>query len=389
MTMVLYCAHPTATKPLSPSHIKGMLWFDLLARATQLVAPVTVRANRVTCDITVQNLGFWSYLDRHVGADPALYADKDDLWIGCHYLRYHAASEKADASTLERLRRRVEDDSWMHPASRRVLALWAEQCRILGIDGERALGTWTPLPLTVTDCVAALEELGVLLDVRHIGGCAYLDFTADGVFLRQTIDEHGTPNYLVHVLRELLPAVHAGEPIVLGFDSESSPDFEIVARVLRRAGAEVHTVAIDRIHLPGVQGTSRAGGWQPYVLPTLIDRLVPRYGVDPFRLGMRMYFVMQVGRRSRQAVTFDADALEKFVRKAARLVEALTDEEHEIAAMQAWLCGLWNRVADRHRVFADPARLLPVVLAQANRSSTARAVARRLVLSDVPTAVAA
>ncbi len=126
LKLLFYPTHPTATKPLTPSHVKGFIWFDLLVKATSRVAAVTTLANRVTCDVTAQNLGFWHYLDTNFGGDADFYADKSELWVAEQYVRYHAEGFAAPPAVLEGLRRRVEEEFWLHPASRRILELWTE-----------------------------------------------------------------------------------------------------------------------------------------------------------------------------------------------------------------------------------------------------------------------
>ena len=55
------------TKALTPSHLKGLLWVDVMRRATALVADVTYRYSNTTFNTTRQTLGFWEYLDRTFG----------------------------------------------------------------------------------------------------------------------------------------------------------------------------------------------------------------------------------------------------------------------------------------------------------------------------------
>jgi hypothetical protein len=49
----------TPTKPLTPSHLKGLLWTDVMYRATAAVADVTYRYSHTTYNQTEQTLGFW------------------------------------------------------------------------------------------------------------------------------------------------------------------------------------------------------------------------------------------------------------------------------------------------------------------------------------------
>lgn len=78
----------TPTKPLTPSHVKGLLWVDLLERATRVVRPVTHELNRTSGDLSCQTLDFWSWLDSAgLAVDPPAL---DDIAIGQLYVHYHA-----------------------------------------------------------------------------------------------------------------------------------------------------------------------------------------------------------------------------------------------------------------------------------------------------------
>jgi hypothetical protein len=354
-----------------------LLWFDLLVRATGRVGSVTTLANRVTCDVTAQNLGFWHFLDTEVGADPDLYADKDGPWVAEQYLRYHAERFAAPPEVLEALRRRVEDEFWVHPASRRVLDLWGAQCELLGLE-RQALETWMPLSLTVDDVIDALADAGLALDTRAMGAGVYLDLTDHGVALRQLVNEHGVPNYVVHVLRELLAAGPKYDKVLFGIDMEARHDFDLIRRVLERFGVESISVPVDRVPLPGVTGTTRTGGWEDYTLERIIDRFVPQYGVPAFRLGMRMYYVLHVGRRGRSA--FDLDMLERFIRRAAGAIRQLDPGESNGAASGEFLRTLWHETLARDGVYIDPNRLLQALLKAAPESVGARVLVRELLI---------
>jgi hypothetical protein len=357
--------------------VKGLLWFDLVVKATSRVAPITTLANRVTCDVTAQNLGFWHYLDTKFGTDAGFYADKGELWVAEQYVRHHAEGFVAPPAVLEGLRRRVEDEFWVHPASRRILELWSEQAGILGLD-EQIFHTWAPLPLGVEDALAALESMDLLLDAREMGGGAYLDLTPEGVPLRQIVNEHGVPNYVLHVLRELLAVGPAHDRVLFGFDSELRPDFDLIARVMQRAGVSTIALPLERVRLPGVSGTTRTGGWEEYTLARVIDRFVPVYGVPVFRLGLRMYYVLHIGRRG--GCEFDLDVVDKFMRKAAGAARRLDGSEPDLAAAEALLRELWPEISTEDTLYADPNRLVQALFKRAPESGGARTLVGELLL---------
>ena len=357
--------------------MKLFVWFDVLVKATRRVTELTGLANRVTCDVTAQNLGFWHYLDTRFPPDPGFYADKDDLWIAAEYVRFHTDRFEAPPAALEALRRRVEEEFYVHPASRRMLELWDSQCEVLGVD-RAPFHTWVPLRLTPEAALEELARLDALLDARAMGGSAYLDLTADGLPLRQVVNEHGVPNYVLHVLRELLDAAPGYDRVLLALDAEVLPDFELVARVLRRAGVDAVTLPVARVNLPGVTGTTRTGGWEELTLGRMIDRLVPLYGVPAFRLGVRMYFVLHVGLRG--SCPFDPDLLERFVRRAGAAVRQL-DGDGPAAGADELLRERWEDSARRELAFIEPNRMVQTLLKQSRDADPgARSLVRELLL---------
>lgn len=353
------------------------VWFDVLVKATSRVTELTALANRVTCDVTAQNLGFWHYLDTRFPDEPELYADKDELWIAGEYVRFHAEGFEAPPAELEALRRRVEQDFFVHPASRRMLEIWDAQCEVLGVD-RAPFHTWRPLPLGEDEALEALASLDLLLDARPMGGGAYLDFTSEGLPLRQVVSEHGVPNYLLHVLRELLGVAPEYDRVLLALDAEVLPDFDLVARVLRRRGVDTVTFPVARVNLPGVSGTTRTGGWEEFTLGRVVDALVPRYGVPAFRLGVRMYYVLHVGLRG--SCPFEPELLERFVRRAAGAVEQL-DGDGPAPAPDGLLREVWEDSARRELAFVEPNRLVQTLLKRAReRDEGARALVRELLI---------
>src|SRR5687767_4233712 len=57
----------TPTKALGLSHLKGLLWVDVMYRATGLLTCVDYLYSHTTFSTTRQTAGFWEYLDRACG----------------------------------------------------------------------------------------------------------------------------------------------------------------------------------------------------------------------------------------------------------------------------------------------------------------------------------
>ncbi len=217
------------------------------------------------------------------------------------------------------------------------------------------------------------------LDARPMGGGVYIDRTAHGVPLRQVVDERGVPNYLVHVLRELLDEAPRHDAVLLAYDSDAREDYALVTAVLRRRGVEVIELALDRVTVPGARGTTRSGGWEPFTLGRLSDRYVPQYGVEAFRLGMRMYNVLHLGRRG--ACEFDLATLERFIRKGAGAVAGLAGEQAGAEATDRLMRRVWAEAAGKDGAFADPNRALQALIAGARGSVEGRVLARELLVA--------
>jgi hypothetical protein len=182
---------------------------------------------------------------------------------------------------------------------------------------------------------------------------------------------------VLHVLRELLGVAPEYDRVLLALDAEVLPDFDLVARVLRRRGVDAVTFPVARVNLPGVTGTTRTGGWEDLTLGRLIDRLVPLYGVPAFRLGVRMYFVLHVGLRG--SCEFEPELLERFVRRAAGVVQQL--DGGSAAASDDLLRELWEDSARRELAFIEPNRMVQTLLKRARQPDAgAHALVRELLL---------
>lgn len=334
----------TPTKPLSPSHLKGLFWTDVMYRATSRLATVTYRYSHTTYDITEQTLAFWEFLDRTDHEHD--YAQLSELDIGKLYIAYRSETQRPSAAALRAYAEAVERQGWTHPASARMLELWTDQYARLGLHDPGLLAHQPP-GLSTEEVIAQLAAAEMCLDLRGHGGAVYLDATRYGLPLRQIVGADGRPNYIACALRELLPLAPAFDEVVLLYDRELDSDYLLLQRVLAAVAPAVHRIALQRIPIDGVVRSARHGGWEGCDARALLELVEGRHEPPAIRLGMRLYFIATLG--PGQQPSFRAEQLRQCVVRAERLLAASPGDDVDLVEMLG-----------RHRsghLFVDPYRL--------------------------------
>jgi hypothetical protein len=266
---------------------------DVMYRATAPLADVTYRYSHTTYHPTEQTLGFWEFLDRTYGDTD--YESLSEEEIGEFYVRYRAEGAPPTAEALRPYTEAAESNGFVHPASTRILRLWTGHYEQLGLHDPGLLAHQPPgssLDEMVEDLVAA----GLGLDQRELGGPVYLDATRFGLPLRQIVTADGRPNYLACALRELLPLAPGHDEVVLLYDRELDPDYQLLERVLSNKGTTVRRVPIGRVPIDGKITSARHGGWHDHTVDALLRSVGDDHGPEALRLGMRLYFIATLGR---------------------------------------------------------------------------------------------
>ncbi|NDK23998.1 hypothetical protein FSY75_05815 [Streptomyces sp. TR1341] len=319
-TVLLAPITVTPSKPLTPSHLKGLFWADVMLRATAQLADVTFRYSHTTYHPTEQTLGFWEFLDRTQGDTD--YGGLTEEEIGELYVRYRAEGHTPTARELRPYAEAVERNGFVHPAGARVLRLWTEHYRRLGITDPGLLAHQPP-GHGLEEMIDTLVTSGMCLDQRHLGGPVYLDATRFGLPLRQIVTPDGRPNYLACALRELLPLAARHDEVVMLYDRDLDPDYQLLERVLSRHGTTVHRVPIGRVPIDGKVTSARHGGWQGYTVDALLRSVGDDHDPETVRLGMRLYFIAGLG--PGQSESFRHDLLRKSLNRAAQLLRRAAD----------------------------------------------------------------
>jgi hypothetical protein len=338
------------TKPLTPSHLKGLLWTDVMFRATAPLAAVDYRSGLTANHACEQTLGFWEYLDRTLGDVDYSGCSEED--VGELYMRYRAAGERVPFAACRPYLDAIEREGWVHPASARVLRAWSRHYARLGMH-DPGLCRHQPPGMSTEDMIERLGWLGVCLDLREHGGPVYLDLTRHGMPLRSLVAADGRPNYLACALRDLLPLAPGYDEVVLLYDRGLQPDYLLLTRVLERLGPAVHRVPLGRVPVAGRVVSARHGGWRGCSAGSLLDAAAARADPPAVRLGMRLYFLAALGPGERQPLRHDV--LSRCLRRATRLLSA--SRPHGAGGVQAQLAP--HRGPHAH---VDPYRLVCAVL---------------------------
>ena len=196
----------TPTKPLTPSHLKGMLAVDVMTKTTEQLAQVDCLYSNLTANGSEQTVGFWEYLDRKHGTLDFTRCSEEE--IGDLYVRYHMEALKPPHAALAPYLQAVENANWIHPSSARLHDIWSSHLSMLGIR-DPGIARLKSDAMHLDELVQRLADDHLCVDLRAKGGALYLDATADGLPLRHAITADGRVNYLISLLRDLIPQYSA------------------------------------------------------------------------------------------------------------------------------------------------------------------------------------
>lgn len=317
MSLAYFPVGITPTKPLTPTHVRGLLHLDGLVRLHRRIAPVTIAHNRRLWDLSQQTLVFWDWLDKHhQGAD---FTDVSDDQVGHLYVQCAKSGYKAPAADLRAQWRRTHDQGYVHPASQALLRTWLPQLDHIGVDASILLQSHRPTT-NEGELLDTLASQGVLIDQREVGGGTYVDLSQQGAGLRQLISEEGVPNYLHGLLREAIALAHQRVHVALFCDTSVERDFLLVERILKGLGRRVTRVAFPRVLVNGLPLSYRQDGGF-YTLSSMLARDAGRHTQRETRLALRLLFLQMHG--IKRAFDFSWDRLDRAYALARRTIAQL------------------------------------------------------------------
>jgi hypothetical protein len=343
----------TPTKPLMPSHVKFLLWVDVLYRATARIASAHYLYGHTAGNACQQTLGFWEYLDRTVG--DADYSEWTEEAIGERYVQYQSEPTRVPYAELLPYLDAYEHDGWMHAASARLLRIWSSHYAALGVY-DPGLAQPVRAPIGIDELIDTLRVRGLCLDMRAAGDGVYLDATAHGLPLRRFVTSDGQANYLACTLRDIVPLIPHYDEIVLIYDREMSADYVLLQRILGELGGNATRIAVDRVAVNGVVQSSRHGGWKGHTVPEIAAACSADDYPANFRLGLRLFYLATIGIGEGQS--FDLRLLRRRIQTAEALL-ACTASDTGHGEFSEFL----QRFTGDH-AYVDPYRLTTSLLAR-------------------------
>lgn len=306
----------TPTKPLTPTHVKGLLHFDALTRLHRAIEPIGVVHNRRVWDMSLQTARFWTYLDLHHGE-----LDFDSLsekQIGNLYVQFSRDGTEIPTATLETMIAKVESDGYVHPSARRVLQGWVSHLQRIGLD-TGLLTESSELGISAQDILSKLSTLGELIDQREFGGGVLWTARAGQGATRTLISEQGLPNYVVALLRQAHDLAQGFKTVHLFYDLSVERDFMLIEDFLQAFGIQANRIGFPRMTSNGQALSFRADA-NVVTLGEMIGRYENDYPDLCIALGLRLYFLFLSGLR--KSFDFSWEGLDEALRMAQALLNS-------------------------------------------------------------------
>lgn len=310
----------TPTKPLTPTHVKGLLHFDALTRLHRVVEPIQVVHNRRVWDLSLQTARFWTYLDRH--HHQVDFSALSELQVGKLYVDFSREGTEVAIADLEAMLARIESQGYVHPSAWSVLYGWESHLRRIGLD-TGILTESHALEVSTAAVLSTLSAFGELIDQRDFGGgVLWASRTGQGT-TRTLISEMGIPNYVVALLRQIHTLTQGTETVHLFYDLSVERDFMLIEDYLKSFGLRVNRIGFPRMTSNGQSLSFRAGGGV-VTLGEMMSRYDGDYSDRCIALGLRLYFLYMSGLR--KSFDFSWERLDEALRMARTLLDTTASE---------------------------------------------------------------
>lgn len=306
MRYVIYPIHIASTKPLTPTHVRHLLYVDCLYRGLKAKgADVVYPYNRLRMDVTPQVLK----LEQYIESKQLSVTNAEE--VGGAYVQMTNEGYALSQGRISEMRKEREESLSGNSYYKSILPEWVEQHNFLRMH-DPGLTQAEPFKLSLEGVIEKLKGISMILDSRKQGENVYIDLTDEGIKLRHLCSSVLSDyNYLGTMLRELLALRKEGDVFVFIFDDELLGDFFILQRVLEKLGHKVYKIQTNRILLEGKALSSRHGGWEKYSLGRVLAFLQDKgYTQDEIALGLRFYYLGFIPK------SFEYRDLEKYTQKA-------------------------------------------------------------------------
>jgi hypothetical protein len=286
-------------RPPTLSLIRRLLWVDVLTKATRRVKHVTF-CYRAHVDIEV--LGFWEFLDRVLGKRS--FADTGAGELVELYGRYERQPGRPKQDML-RCYTEAVGTGWLHPATRRILELFAGYAELLNV----------PDPLMVRnslqDPAIGFGDGRPARDGRTARVAADLAAARGGAL----------PNHLARALLDTAPAIYRNEPAVVVHDDRLTSDFVIMERVVAE-----HTPAAYRLAVRDLDEETDSPSLDDF--EEIVAEARRTHGEAVTQIGLRLYFLAALGRTELHG--FQPVVLRRWFTRADRLLNEAQDTGAEL-----------------------------------------------------------
>lgn len=331
--------HISPTKPLTPSHIKYIIYLDLLYKINNFVdRDFRFNFNRIFLDISQQTLRFALFLRKNYSDID--FQNKNEMWLGDKYVEMYRRNWIPENQDITTLKLETEQNLKGFNFYEAILNNWISQYNFLGLE-EPGYYETSPVCISNKEVIARLKRNSVITDHAQMGEGVYLDLIEYGqpIFKLTDLDVESS-NILFNILRETFHFSPKPSRILFLFDQEMYSKYVAIQTVLEKLGYEIELISLSRVMLQDKIQSSRQGGWEGYTLRDIINRVEYR-DLSEFRLGIKLYFLKVL--RGNGSPNFNYTLLQRYIDKARYMNIKYAGIDKKPSLLREWLQAKLNR----------------------------------------------